>query len=64
MKGFQKLSFVMAFDVAECFARRQASSAPSHANTRALMMLGQDNQTKHLNVCLVQHRLEEGSEVV
>jgi hypothetical protein len=31
---------------------------------RALMMLGQENQTKHLNVCLVQHRLEEGSGVV
>ena len=29
-----------------------------------LMMLGQENQTKHLNVCLVQHRLEEGSKVV
>jgi hypothetical protein len=31
---------------------------------RAVMMLGQENQTKHLNVSLVQHRLEEGSEVV
>jgi hypothetical protein len=29
-----------------------------------MMMLGQENQTKHLNVCLVQHGLEEGSEVV
>jgi hypothetical protein len=36
----------------------------SHTLTDALMMLGQENQTKHLNVCLVQHRLEEGSEVV
>jgi hypothetical protein len=41
---------------------------PVPANTvppaGTVMMLGQDNQTKHLNVCLVQHRLEEGSEVV
>jgi hypothetical protein len=29
-----------------------------------LMMLGQENKTKHLNVCLAQHRLEEESEVV
>jgi hypothetical protein len=29
-----------------------------------LMMLSQENKTKYLNVCLIQHRLEEGSEVV
>jgi hypothetical protein len=29
-----------------------------------MMMLSQENKTKHLNVCFVQHRLEEGSEVV
>jgi hypothetical protein len=34
------------------------------SNAPAVMMLSQENQTKHLNVCLVQHRLEEGSEMV
>jgi hypothetical protein len=40
------------------------SSHPAPFEGSPLMMLGQENKTKHLNVCLVQHRLEEGSEVV
>jgi hypothetical protein len=35
-----------------------------HRDPSLLLMLSQENKTKHLNVCLVQHRLEEGSEVV
>jgi hypothetical protein len=41
----------------------QAASLPL-VPPNAVMILGQENKTKHLNVCLVQHRLEEGSEVV
>jgi hypothetical protein len=39
-------------------------AALARSKPKLLIMLGQENQTKHLNVCLVQHRLEEGSEVV